>query len=126
MLQIVGISVICAVIVISLKSVKSELAVPALICSGIIILTFSIRYIADTLDFFDELKSLTGLDENFIVIIIKITSIGYLIEFAASTIEDFGLKSLSDKLVFVGKLVILSVSLPVFYSVINVIKAMLQ
>ena len=126
MLQIVGVSVICATIVIYLKSEKSELAVPALICSGVLILSFSVKYVSETLDFFNELKTLTGIDERFIVIMAKITAIGYLVEFAASTIEDFGLKSLSDKLIFVGKMIILSVSLPILYSVINVIKVMLS
>ena len=125
MLQIVGVSVICATIVLYLKNEKSELTVPALVCSGVLILSFSIKYVSDALGFFNELKSLTGIDENFVVIMGKITAIGYLVEFAASTIEDFGLKSLSDKLVFVGKMIIISVSLPVLYSVINVIKVML-
>lgn len=125
MLQIIGISVICAAIVLYLKSVGSELAVPAMICAGVLVLSFSINYLSDVLGFFDELKTLTGIDESFIIIMVKITAIGYLIEFAARTIEDFGLKSLADKLVFVGKLIILSVSLPVLYSVINVIKVML-
>lgn len=125
MLQVIGVSVICAIIVLYLKSEKSDLAVPALICSGVLILSFSLKYISEAFDFFSELKELTGIDDSFIIIIAKVTAIGYLIEFSASTIEDFGLKSLSDKLIFVGKLIILSISLPVFYSVLNVIKAMI-
>ena len=126
MLQIIGVSIVCSAIIIYLKSINSDLALPALVCSGVIVLSFSLEYVAKILDFFNELKDLTGLNENFVIIIIKITAIGYLIEFAAGTIEDFGLKSLADKLVFVGKLVILSVSFPILYSVINAIKVMIQ
>lgn len=125
MLQLVGVSVLCAIIVLYLKNVNSDLVVPALICSGVLILSFSVKYISETINFFNELKDLTGIDDTFIIIIAKITAIGYLIEFTASTIEDFGLKSLSDKLIFVGKLIVLSISLPILYSVINVIKALI-
>ena len=125
MLQLVGVSVLCAIIVLYLKNVNSDLVVPALICSGVLILSFSVKYISETINFFNELKDLTGIDDTFIIIIAKITAIGYLIEFTASTIEDFGLKSLSDKLIFVGKLIVLSISLPILYYVINVIKALI-
>ena len=125
MLQLVGVSVLCAIIVLYLKNVNSDLVVPALICSGVLILSFSVKYISETINFFNELKDLTGIDDTFIIIIAKITAIGYLIEFTASTIEDFGLKSLSEKLIFVGKLIVLSISLPILYYVINVIKALI-
>ena len=125
MLQVIGVSIICAIIVVYLKNINSDLIIPALICSGVLILSFSIKYISDAINFFNDLKDLTGIDDTFIIIIAKITAIGYLVEFAASTIEDFGLKSLSDKLIFVGKITIISVSLPILYSVINVIKVLL-
>ena len=46
-------------------------------------------------------------------------------EFAAGAIEDFGLKSLSDKLVLIGKLIIIGVSMPVIYAVINLVTGLL-
>lgn len=126
MLQVLGVSLSCAAIIIYLKSINSDLILPATICSGIIVLSFSIDYLGNVFSFFSELKEITGIDGEFILIISKITAIGYLVEFAAGTIEDFGLKSLSDKLIFVGKIIILSISLPIIYSVINVIKVMLN
>ena len=126
MLQVIGVSLSCAAILIYLKNINSDLVVPASICSGIIVLSFSLEYLNGAIIFFNELKDLTGIDGDFILIIAKITAIGYLTEFAAGTIEDFGLKSLSDKLVFVGKIIIFSISLPIIYSVINVIKVMLN
>ncbi|MDY6367939.1 MAG: SpoIIIAC/SpoIIIAD family protein [Clostridia bacterium] len=126
MIKIIGIAIIGAIIITYLKTVNSELTVPALVCVGVIVLGFSVRYLSDTVNFFIELKSLTGIDNEILVIIVKITSIGYLTEFAAGTIEDMGLKGLADKLIFVGKIIILSVSIPILYSVVNVIKVMLQ
>ena len=97
-----------------------------IIASGIIILGFSLNYLVENLNFFNKLFEMTGLSDDVLRIIYKITAIGYLIEFGAGTVEDFGLKSLADKLVFTGKLIILSVSLPIIYSIINVIMVLVQ
>ena len=60
------------------------------------------------------------------MIIFKVVAIGYLVEFGAETINDLGLKSLSDKLIFIGKLAIFSVSLPVLYAIFNVLSRLIQ
>ena len=54
-------------------------------------------------------------------LIFKIVGIGYVVEFAAGILEDCGVKSVADKLVLAGKFVILSVSLPIFYALINIL-----
>ncbi|HBF86288.1 MAG TPA: hypothetical protein DDW54_01260 [Clostridiales bacterium] len=58
-------------------------------------------------------------------IVLKIIAISYFVEFSASLIEDFGLKNISDKVVFAGKLLILSVSFPIVKNLIEVIGSLL-
>ncbi len=126
MFQIVSVAIVCALIIVVLKSISSEYSSIAIVASGIILLGLSIKYLTENLQFFNKIFEMTNLSDDILKIIYKITAIGYLIEFGAGTIEDFGLKSLADKLVFVGKLIILSVSLPIIYSVINVITVLVQ
>jgi len=126
MIKIVFIAIICAIIIVYLKSTNSELALLATIGASIIVIFFTIDYLAETYDFLNKLISLTGVDNELYVIIFKITAIGYLIEFGASIIEDFGVKSLADKLVFAGKLIIFSISLPILYAVFNLLIGLLQ
>lgn len=126
MIELVVIAIICAVIIIYLRSVNSELALLATIVSGIIILTYSFEYLSSTFNIIKNLVELTGIDNELYVIIFKITAIGYLVEFGASTIRDFGLSSLADKLVFVGKLIIFSLSLPIIYGLLNMLVEVLQ
>lgn len=126
MFQIVSITLVCALIIVVLKSVSSEYSSIAIVASGIILLGVSIKYLTENLQFFNKIFEMTNLSDDVLRIIYKITAIGYLVEFGAGTVEDFGLKSLADKLIFVGKLIILSVSLPIIYSVINVITVLVQ
>ena len=124
--KLVVLVLIFAIIIVYLKSINSEMSMLATICSGVILVFFAFDYIAKSYNFINEIIALTGIDYEFLRIIIKISLIGYLVEFGADTVSDFGLKSLSDKLLFVGKVVIFSVSLPIFYAVINLIKGLLS
>ncbi len=124
--KLVVLVLIFAIIIVYLRSINSEIAMLATICAGIIVIYFSFDYIIKSYNFINEIITLTGIDYEFFKIIIKISLIGYIVEFGADTINDFGLKSLSDKLLFVGKIIIFSVSLPIFYAVINLIKGLLS
>ena len=121
MLKIIVFTLISAVIIVYLRSVNQELALLATVCTGIILLVTSLNYLSQTFVAIKKLVELTNLNGELYKNIIKITAIGYLFEFSAGVLEDFGLKSISDKLVFVGKIIILSLSLPIIYSLLNVI-----
>ena len=126
MTQVVAFALISAIIIIYLRNVNSELAMLALIVAGILLLTVALRYLVETFSVVNKIIELTGIDKDLFEIIFKITAIGYVVEFGAQTVSDFGLNSLADKLVFVGKVVILSVSLPIIYAIINLISGLMQ
>lgn len=126
MTQIVVFTLISAIIIVYLRNVNVEIALLATIVSGILLLTVALKYLTNTFDVISQVIELTGIDKELYVIMFKITAIGYIVEFGAQTVSDFGLKSLADKLIFVGKVIILSVSLPIIYAVINLITGLLQ
>lgn len=126
MVKLVAIALVCSIIIVYLKTINSELFSFALIGSGIILLSYGFTYLYQTYDFFVNLIDMAGINTEYYSIIFKITGIGYLIEFGASSVEDLGLKSIADKLVFVGKAIILLVSLPIFYAVFNMLKGIIQ
>lgn len=126
MLKIIIISIIFALLILFLKNTRNDIAILVEIMSGIILLTLGFEYLTNTFDFFNKLIDLSGIDKNVFKIILKITAISFIIEFGAGAIEDFGLKGLSTKLVFIGKLVILGLSLPIIYSVFNMFYGILS
>ena len=125
MLKIIILSLICAFIITYLKYSKSELSDVALIASSILILYLSIDYVINTFEIIQKIISLTGISEDYYKIILKVVSISYVLEFSSSTIEEMGLKSLSNKIVFVGKLFILAVSSPLLIAIFNIISGIL-
>lgn len=126
MVKIILIAMVCAILILYLKNINSELALLATIGSGIIILFFVFDYLTEIFGFINKLINLSGIDKDLYAIIFKTTAIGYLIEFSADTIRDFGLNSLADKLIFLGKIIILSMSLPIIYAVFNLLIGVMQ
>ncbi len=125
MVKIVAVCILFAIIIVFLRNINSDLTILVAIMSGIIMLYMSIDYLQYTFEFFSSVINLISVDAELIKVVFKVTTIGYLVEFGAGIIEDFGLKSLSDKLVFVGKLAMLCVSLPVIYAFFNLIMELL-
>lgn len=125
MIKIIVIALIAAIIIMYLRSVNSEFSLLATIASGIILIFCALDYLANTFGVINQLVTLTGIDSELYLIVFKVSSIGYLVEFSADTVSDFGLKSLADKLVFVGKLIIFSISLPIIYAIINLLVGLL-
>ena len=125
MLKIVALIVVCAVLVVYVKNVNTELYPLVLLGSGIIVLYTGFTYLTGTLDFFKKIVSASAINEKFLSIIFMFFSVVYFVYLGAGVVEDMGLKSLADKLVFIGKAIIVGVSLPVFYAVIETVNALL-
>ena len=119
MVKLIAVAIVCALIIVYLRSINSEFALIATVGASIIIISFALDYVVQTFEFINQLVEYSGIDKDLYFIIFKITAIAYLVEFGAGTIRDFGLNSLADKLVFVGKIIILSMSLPIIYAVFN-------
>lgn len=126
MVKILSIAILCTIIVVYLKETNSNLAIPALIASGIIVIIFSLKYLTSSFEYVNKIIEISKIDNKIIKSILKITVIANLIEFTALTIEDFGLKSLSEKVIFSGKLIIFTISAPIIYSVFEIIVGLLR
>ena len=58
--------------------------------------------------------------------LLKIVGVGYLSEFAAGVLMDFGCVSIADKVTLAGKITIVLLSFPVLESLLQLIGGFLQ
>lgn len=124
-LQLVGIAFITAVAAILLRETKPELAFAVSIAGGIILLLFVFDLFRGSISIFGDIAEKTGINANFIKILLKMVGIGYLVEFSSGILADFGQTSLADKLTFCGKVVILVLAIPILESVLSLISDLL-
>lgn len=126
LIRIIGVALVTALAALFLKSSKPELAFAVTIAGAVIILLFIVDMLAASFQIFAEIAENTGIDSSLVRIIIKIVAIGYLVEFSAGVIEDFGSKSIADKLVLAGKVIIFAVSIPIIQSMLTLIGGFLE
>ena len=123
--RIVGVGFITAIAAILLKQTKPELAFAVTVTGIIVILLFVADMLKETLSALDSIAKLTGVENGLIKTLLKIVGIGYLTEFAAGILTDFGSASVADKVILGGKLTVLAVSLPLIYRVLTVLDSFL-
>ena len=126
LVRILGVGLVTAVAAILLRGTKPGLSFAVTIAGSVVILLFSIDLLSQTFDIFRQIGEKTGIDSSLIKLMVKVIAIGYLVEFAAGVVEDFGAKSVADKLIFAGKVIIFSVSLPVLQTLLSLIGSFLE
>lgn len=123
--QLVGVAFVTAVAAILVKSTKPELALVVTIAGSIILLLFALEIFRGSMNIFAEIAEATGLSATIVRTLLKMVGIGYIVEFSAGVLHDFGQDSLADKLIFCGKIVILVLAVPILESVLGLVSDLL-
>ena len=124
--KIIGVAFVTSIAAILLKGTKPELSFAVTVTGVIVILLFIIDSLQGTVGIFMQLAQLTGVENGLIKILIKIVGVGYLTEFTAGILNDFGSAAVADKVVLGGKITIVLLSLPVLEGLLQMIRGFLQ
>lgn len=123
--QLVGVAFVTAVAAILVKSTKPELALVVTIAGSIILLLFALEIFRGSMNIFTQIAEATGLSASIVKTLLKMVGIGYIVEFSAGVLHDFGQDSLADKLIFCGKIIILVLAVPILESVLGLVSDLL-
>lgn len=124
--KIIGVAFVTAVTAILLKSTKPELSFAVTVTGVIIILVFVADMLQNTVNIIAAIARLTGIENGLIKILLKIVGVGYLTEFSAGILNDFGSNAVADKVILGGKLTILILALPIIESVLGLVSGFLE
>lgn len=124
-IKIIGISLIAIIIAVIIKQYKSEFAVYISIITGVIILLICTNYMANIISLVEILANKVNINTQFIKILIKITGIAILTEFAVSICKDSGETAIASKAEIGGKIIIISMSMPIIQALISTITKVL-
>ena len=117
--KIIGIGMIALVVIIIMKQYKPEFALYTSIVGGILLCALVVLKLGDMTQFLETIFSKTGTNQEFIKIIFKITGIAILTEFAVSICRDSGESSIANKIDLGGKVIIISMSIPIISSTLE-------
>lgn len=117
--------IIIVILVLQLKNIKSEYSVVIMIVGCVIIFFYSISGIIKVVEILKKIINDTGINDERIIILLKIMGISYIAEFVSDIAKDSGYSALSNQIQIYGKITILVVSVPILESLINCINGLL-
>lgn len=120
-IKIVGVSIFAVIMIIILKNYRPEMALVLSIITGIGIMFYAISKMSSVINVLNDLVSKSGVNTDFLLIIIKVIGIAYIVEFGKNVCIDAGQSSIATKLEMAGKVVIVVLTIPLINSLVNVL-----
>ena len=120
-IKIIAIGFVALISIIIIKQYKSEFAIYISIVAGIIILYMIIDQLENIIDLLKSISEKSGISSEFLGLLIKITGIAFLTEFAISICKDTGEGAVASKIEIGSKVVIISMSIPIISNLLEVV-----
>ena len=120
-IKIIGVGLIALIIIIILKQYRPEFVIYVSIIAGVIILILIMDKVSAIIDLLTSLSNKTVINNEFLVLLIKITGIAFLTEFSVSICKDSGETAIANKIDNGGKVMIISMSIPIIATLLETI-----
>ena len=120
-IKIVGIGLIAVVLIIIVKQYRPEFALYISLIAGVLILCLAIDNLQSVINLLKQICQKSGVNSKFLGILLKMTGIAFLAEFAISICKDAGEAAIASKVELGSKAIIISMSIPIIYNLLEVI-----
>ena len=124
-IKIIGVGLISLIIIVIVKQYRPEFVLYISLIAGELILTMIIDKIGAIISLLTTLSNKTAINNEFLILLIKITGIAFLTEFTVSICKDTGETAIANKVDLGGKVLIISMSIPIIASLLETILKLL-
>ena len=125
-LQMAALVLLAVILILVLKSGNQPLAMVLTLMVSILALVAAMEYLRPVMDFLDRLRQMGNLQGELVTVLLKVTGISVLTEIAALVCADSGNASLGQGLRILSTGVILSLSIPVFQVLLDLVQKILE
>ena len=119
--KIIGVGLIALIIIILLKQYKPEFVIYVSLLAGALIIFMVLDKLIGIIELLSNLSNRAGINGQFLGILLKITGIAFLTEFAISICNDSGETAIANKIDLGGKIIIIAISVPIISSLLELI-----
>lgn len=117
---------ITAVILVTiLKEQNKAVATMISIVAGVIVMLYVVSNIDGIFSALNNIAGVSSVESKYFALILKISGITYLIEFGKNLCMDAGETALGTKLEMAGKVMIVTLTLPILTEILNQIVGVL-
>lgn len=125
-IKIIGVGFITTLVSLLLKHTKPELSFAVTVTGVIVVLVFIIDMLQNTIGAVGDLAAISGVSNTLVRVLLKVVGLGYVTEFSAGILQDFGSPSMADKVILGGKVGIVLLSFPIIESLITLVRGFLE
>ena len=119
--QIIGIAFVSVFIIVLLKQYRPEFVIHISILAGIIIFLMLMPKLSAVIELLNNFTDKLGVNSQFFGILLKITGIAYLSEFAINICKDSGESAIASKVELGAKVIIIAISIPIISSLLETV-----
>ena len=119
--KIIGIGLIALVIIIILRQYKPEFAIYVSLIAGMAILLMALGQLTGVINLLKDISNRASINSQFLSLLLKITGIAFLTEFAVSISNDCGETAIANKIDLGGKVLIIVISIPIITALLETI-----
>lgn len=120
-IKIIGIAFIAVIIIVLLRQYRPEFAIYISLLTGVLILLLVIDDLSGIINLLNSIADKVSINASFLALLIKITGIAFLSEFAVSICKDAGEGAIATKIEIGTKIIIISMSIPIISSLLEII-----
>lgn len=124
-IAIAGFCIFATIICKGIEQNSREIKLVAVLAVLGIIVFQSLSFFSGLIGTFKELFDQAEIDNMYLEIIFKCLGICYIVQLASDYCKDCGENSISTQVQFAGRLALLSISLPLFNALIEIVKTLL-
>ena len=124
--RIVGLGLAAMIFAVLLKSWRPEIAIQISLAASAIIFFLLTPYLKTVIELFRDISDRTGMNIQYIGIVLKVIGIAYVAQFGAELCRDAGESAVASKIEFAGKIIIMTLSMPVVYKLLEVVNTIIQ
>ena len=124
--KLAGFAVAAAILSLILRSYRPDIAIYIAILSGGLLLIAAMEFLGGVLEKVDATAGEYGINSEYIKTVFKAIGIGYIAQFSENICKDAGENTLAAKVELVGRLMILSLALPLVFLIFDKIKAVIS
>ena len=122
--KVVAFALVATILIVLIKEQRKEMALMLTIIAALGIVLFAVNEISGVIELLENLAEKSGINKDYLLIIIKVTGIAYIVEFGKNICQDAGQSAIATKLEMAGKVVIVSLSVPIISALLTVLSGM--
>ncbi len=124
--NVVSFSVVCTCLLVLLRRYSSEFAIPVSVVSCVIILAICAYLVNELFDDLEQALAVAQISAENFKLLFKSLGICYITQLGKDICVDAGETALGEKVDLFGKIVIVSLSVPLILEIIELIKEVLS